>query len=190
MKSNKVTANTAHLDTTLLVNDAMTALQVVSFVTAAPPQPKHVQAVLTGVAQQIANDLTSEVLAAREGCKRKQETIDRQLGNLVQLNQRNDELTARNFALEKEVRAQRLTARGNVVLVRRDGFSKPMEIAPCRSFGPEPAFPHYIKAYDCPRHSGYQNPSAAVSASAHLETLQFALTTEKDGFGRRIYVQV
>lgn len=80
-------------------------------------------------------------------------------------------------------------ARGNVVILRRDGFSKPMDICPTPSYsGYE--LPRYIRFHDMPDFAEGCRAVGAAFDKVTYRTFEARNTGRTDGFGRTIFEQV
>lgn len=95
-------------------------------------------------------------------------------------------LEAENADLKAQLEKARKNASGNIVLVRRDGFSKPMHIL-AYGYSPHAELPPYISEYrlaeDCET-----SPFSRSFVQSVKDT--YRLSGSADGFGRRLYVQV
>lgn len=90
----RVATNTAHLDSTLLVEEHMNALGVVHAYTGRDLEPPSVRFALSKLAEQIVNDLTADVLLARKGCEALEAIVLRQRRQIMDLKESNHELFA------------------------------------------------------------------------------------------------
>jgi hypothetical protein len=92
-------------------------------------------------------------------------------------------------ALERN-RAMQSNASGNAVLVRSDGFSKPISLY-CPPFDSGwDSLPYRFEQPVLVPGSSFKDASGSTVAASRLETESYALTRDTDGFGRRIYRQV
>ena len=164
----KVTSSSLRTDIPALVGGAMDVLATTSLITGRAPDPQLVEKAITAVADKVGTDLSEEAHTARGGCRRLSTQID---------------------VKDAELRAVRQAARGNAVLLRSDGFSKPLEIAPCGyGYGSGPELPPYLAFYDCPE--PLCGALTTTDIATRLRTRRYLLTSRKDGFGRAIYEQV
>ena len=92
---------------------------------------------------------------------------------------------------EARIRLQqeRNKAKGNILLVRHDGFERPYYIEPRGGYF-DPfgmgGLPRHYQSFEY----GRPNPFANDACEANVGTITFCLTGKKDPFGRVIYKEV
>lgn len=99
-------------------------------------------------------------------------------------------------ALEAKVDSQaselsrlRRAVDGNVLLVRHDGFSRPMFIEPrTPGFGFE-AFPHFVASFEHAPRAGDGIMDRAATYVPY-KRIEFRDTGRADGFGRRVFEEI
>lgn len=197
MPTIKVTAANLQASTRDLVAEAIEALQKRSIALSDAPTPNDVKHEIERVAHHVGQDLAEEVHEARVGCKRLNDTVLRQrdIISSLEADKANLEtaLSGTSKALTEtkaQLRAAQQNARGNVVLLRRDGFSKPMQISPVFTpFGP-PEFPREVVFHDMPESSFEPRHYEDGFSKIAYRTLRFHQTSRKDGFGRVIFEEI
>lgn len=89
-------------------------------------------------------------------------------------------------AVEAENARLKLSVQGNVILVRRDGFSRPMTLR-CPYAGPsaEEGFPYFIETFVCD--APVTDLRAVSPCAVAYSRERYHRTSKQDAFGRVIY---
>lgn len=128
--------------------------------------------------------LRGELSDARHGCKRLAETADRQAKEHEKITSGYTEVITN---LKAKLRAQEGNASGNVVLLRRDGFSQSMTVYnPPHPFGGD-NLPHFIENVVLDFDKEARIGAGYGYALPKFQRVRWTRTTKKDDFGRVIY---
>ena len=179
------------------VDAAIDALQDISVKRADAPTLADVRAEMNQLVTRVEAPLREEIKDARHGCKRLSETVDRQRTKIAELEAKNKQAEDRISNLstayaEKSATCDKMrkNARGNLVLLRRDGFSKPMSISPVYGFSMTPELPRHIEFHDMPEFPTSLRDAGEPFAKVTYRTFRAVNTGKQDGFGRTIFEQV
>jgi hypothetical protein len=180
------------MTTNTLIDQAMHNLQVVSEHAGAAPEPHNVRIEMRRLVRAVGTPLVRAVLEARMACKRLKDQLTAAQKEISDGRAYHDKQAREIFELNQRVCTMRQNARGNAVIVRRDGFSKPMNIATCGSFYGAADLPRYMQMHDMPEPDyGVRSACAKFDkASVAYRTLDFRNTGRQDGFGRTIFEEV